>query len=45
MLSSDMVNQGTGVYWMFYSGGTFDPVVPPAGFPGIPAGTEVEGLQ
>lgn len=45
VLSSDVVNQGAGVYWMFYSGGSFDPVATPPGFPGPPPGSQVEGLQ
>lgn len=31
ILSSSSVSGGTGVYWMFYSGGSFEPVSLPAG--------------
>jgi hypothetical protein len=31
ILSSSSVSSGTGVYWMFYSGGTYEPVALPAG--------------
>jgi len=34
-----------GVYWMFYTGGDFEPVTAPAGLPGVPAGEAVEGLR
>jgi hypothetical protein len=31
ILSSSSVSSGTGVYWMFYSGGSYEPVALPAG--------------
>lgn len=45
MFSSDAVNTGVGVYWMFYTGGSFEPVPTPAGLPGLPEGQELEGLR
>ncbi|KAK9805256.1 hypothetical protein WJX72_009116 [[Myrmecia] bisecta] len=33
------------VYWMYYSGGSFEPAAAPAGIPGLRPGTEVEGLR
>jgi hypothetical protein len=33
------------VYWMFYSGGDFEPVAAPQGLPGAAAGAAVEGLR
>jgi hypothetical protein len=45
ILSSDAVNTGVGVYWMFYSGGDFEPVPAPAGMPGLTPGQSVEGLR
>lgn len=43
MFSSD--NSSAGVYWMFYSGATFEPHVAPGGIEGLQAGTETEGLR
>ena len=35
-----------GVYWMFYTGGDFQPVEAPGGLPGAPAaGAALEGLR
>ncbi|GIL85766.1 hypothetical protein Vretimale_13208 [Volvox reticuliferus] len=34
VLSNSSVSSGVGVYWMFYSGGDFEPVMLPEGFPG-----------
>ncbi|GLI70313.1 hypothetical protein VaNZ11_015267, partial [Volvox africanus] len=34
VLSNSSVSSGVGVYWMFYTGGDFEPVVLPEGFPG-----------
>ena len=45
ILSSGSVNTGVGVYWMFYSGGSFEPAAVPSGLHGLAAGTEVEGLR
>ena len=45
IFSSDAVNTGVGVYWMFYAGGSFEEAVVPAGMPGLAEGTEVEGLR
>lgn len=52
MLSNSSVSSGVGVYWMFYSGGDFEPVAPPQGLPGAAAadggsgvGVGVEGLR
>lgn len=44
MLSSSVVNEGTGVYWMFYGGGSFEAATVPQGFPGLPAGADVESI-
>ncbi len=44
VLSSDGSTSG-GVYWMFYSGGSFETAAAPAGLPGLEAGTEHEGLR
>ena len=45
IFSSDAVNTGVGVYWMFYSGGSFEEAEVPAGFPAIEAGSSAEGLR
>lgn len=34
VLSNSSVSSGVGVYWMFYSGGDYEPVLLPEGFPG-----------
>ncbi|CAL8468150.1 g7689 [Coccomyxa elongata] len=44
VLSSDGSASG-GVYWMFYSGSSFETAAAPAGLPGLEAGTEHEGLR
>ncbi len=43
VFSSD--NSSAGVYWMFYSGASFETHVAPAGLPGLQAGAETEGLR
>ena len=43
VFSSD--NTSAGVYWMFYSGATFESHEAPAGLAGLQSGTEVEGLR
>ena len=45
VLSNSSVSSGVGVYWMFYSGGDFEPVSAPGGLPGVSAGAAVEGLR
>jgi hypothetical protein len=45
VLSNGSVSGGVGVYWMFYSGGDFEPVAAPQGLPGAAAGATVEGLR
>lgn len=45
ILSNGAVRGGVGVYWMFYSGGSFEPIEIPAGFPELPAGETLEGLR
>ena len=45
IFSSDAVNTGVGVYWMFYSGGNFEEAEVPAGFPMLEAGSSAEGLR
>ena len=45
IFSSDTVNTGVGVYWMFYSGASFEEVPIPAGLSALPEGQEVEGLR
>ncbi|WIA38670.1 hypothetical protein OEZ86_001976 [Tetradesmus obliquus] len=45
VLSNSSVSSGVGVYWMFYSGGDFEPVPAPPGLPGAAAGDAVEGLR
>lgn len=45
ILSSDAVNTGVGVYWMFYSGGSFEEATAPAGLPELTEGDPVEGLR
>jgi hypothetical protein len=44
IFSSDNVSGG-GVYWMFYSGSTFETGRAPRGLHGLEADTEVEGLR
>jgi hypothetical protein len=36
---------GAGVYWMYYSGASFEAAPAPAGLAGLAAGTDVEGLR
>ena len=43
VFSSD--NSAAGVYWMFYSGASFETHVAPAGLTGLQAGAETEGLR
>ena len=43
VFSSD--NSSAGVYWMFYSGASFEAHAAPAGLPGLQAGAETEGLR
>ncbi|CAK0770976.1 hypothetical protein CVIRNUC_003820 [Coccomyxa viridis] len=43
VFSSD--NTSAGVYWMFYSGATFESHEAPAGLAGLQSGAEVEGLR
>lgn len=38
ILSNASVSSGEGVYWMFYSGGSFEPVQLPAGLSQVLAG-------
>lgn len=38
-------NSSAGVYWMFYSGASFEAHAAPAGLPGLQAGAETEGLR
>jgi len=45
IFSSDAVNTGVGVYWMFYTGGNFEEVVVPGGMPTLPEGKSIEGLR
>lgn len=45
VLSNSSVDSGVGVYWMFYTGGDYEPVRVPAGVPGLPEGGEVEGIR
>lgn len=48
ILSSNSVSTGEGVYWMFYSGGSFEPVQLPPGLSQSSmdeAGGDVEGLR
>ncbi len=46
VFSNSSVSSGVGVYWMFYFGGDFSPMDPPAGLPGA-EGVEgpLEGLR
>lgn len=44
-MSNSSVSSGVGVYWMFYSGGDFEPVSAPQGLPGAADGAAVEGLR
>lgn len=45
MFSSDAVSTGEGVYWMYYTGGSFEEAEVPSGMPGLPEGTSVEGIR
>jgi hypothetical protein len=45
VLSNSSVSSGVGVYWMFYSGGDFEPVPAPEGLPGMAAGQAYEGVR
>ncbi|KXZ52088.1 hypothetical protein GPECTOR_10g1111 [Gonium pectorale] len=44
VLSNGSVSGGVGVYWMFYSGGDYEAVALPEGYPDAP-GQGVEGLR
>lgn len=43
ILSSTSVSAGEGVYWMFYSGGSFEPVQLPAGLSQVRGAGCVQG--
>jgi hypothetical protein len=48
LLSNSSVGTGAGVYWMFYSGGSFEAAAVPEGLArlaGVEPGTEVEGMR
>ena len=45
ILSNNAVATGVGVYWMFYSGASFEDVEAPEGFPGLQAHDSIEGLR
>ena len=45
MFSSDGVSQGEGVYWMYYTGGSYEEAEVPHGMPGLPGGSTIEGLR
>jgi hypothetical protein len=45
IFSSDSVNTGVGVYWMFYTGGNFEEAAVPSGMPALPEGKHIEGLR
>lgn len=45
ILSNNAVATGVGVYWMFYSGASFEDVEAPEGFPGLQARDSIEGLR
>jgi hypothetical protein len=45
MLASSVVDNGTGVYWLFYAGGDFAETPAPSGLPGFAEGAAVEGLR
>ena len=44
-MSNSSVNTGVGVWWMFYSGGSFEETAAPAGLPGAKQGIELAGLR
>ncbi|GMH36376.1 hypothetical protein BSKO_04244 [Bryopsis sp. KO-2023] len=45
ILSNSSVSDGIGVYWMFYSGGSFEDAVAPNNMPGVREGEKIEGLR
>ena len=45
MLASSVVDNGTGVYWLFYAGGDFAETAAPAGLAGFAEGAAVESLR
>ena len=46
VLSSGTVNGGIGIYWMFYSGGDYEPMPIPASLPGREGDSlTLEGLR
>lgn len=45
IFSSDAVNTGVGVYWMFYTGGCFEAATVPNSMHGLPEGQDIEGLR
>ncbi len=45
ILSNNAVATGVGVYWMFYSGASFEDVEAPEGLPGLQAHDSIEGLR
>ncbi len=45
ILSNNAVATGVGVYWMFYSGASFEDVEAPEGFPGLQPHDSIEGLR
>lgn len=45
MSSSDSVNKGEGVYWMYYSGGSFEEAKVPEEMPGLTSQKPLEGLR
>ena len=45
MLASSVVDNGTGVYWLFYAGGDFAEAAAPAGLAGFVEGAAVESLR
>ena len=44
ILSNNAVATGVGVYWMFYSGASFEEAEAPEGFPGLKAHDSIEGF-
>lgn len=45
MLASSVVDNGTGVYWLFYAGGDFAETAAPAGLACFAEGAAVESLR
>lgn len=44
-MSSGPGGQASGVYWMFYSGGSLEETSVPKGLPGVPEGSTIKGLK